>query len=75
MKLIEIKLDRIRLGKTQGDMARDLGITQAVYGFKERGMTKFTMPERAKLAEILGYTEEEAKEKIFDDILIFLPQG
>ena len=75
MKLIEVKLDRIRLGLTQTQMAKELGITQASYGFKERGQTKFSLEERSKLAEIFGYSDDEANDKLFDDVLIFLPKG
>ena len=57
--MLDIKDIRKRLGFSQEDMAKALGITQASYSFKESGTRKFSIKELKILKRILNVTYEE----------------
>ena len=57
--MLDIKDIRKRLGFSQEDMAKALGITQASYSFKESGIRKFSIKELKILKRTLNVTYEE----------------
>ena len=57
--MLDIKDIRKRLGLSQENMAKALGITQASYSFKESGIRNFSIKELKILKRILNVTYEE----------------
>lgn len=66
MKPLEIKGARARLGLKQRHMAELIGIPVSSYCNKENGVVKFTDEERARLAEVFGWTPEQINDYLFD---------
>ena len=66
MKPLEIKGARTRLGYTQQYMADQLDITVNSYHKKERGIVRFTDPEKIVLAQILQLSLEQFNDFLFD---------
>lgn len=54
MNYFKLKSTRLRLGKTQADMAELLEIEQPSYSRKENGERPFTVEEAGKIAKFLG---------------------
>ena len=57
--MLDVKDIRKRLGFSQEDMAKALGITQASYSFKESGIRNFSIKELKILKRILNVTYDE----------------
>lgn len=69
MKPLEIKGARTRLGLSQKYMADKLNIAQDSYGKKERGIVRFTDPEKVIVAQVLGLTASQVNEYFFDGMM------
>lgn len=69
MKPLEIKGARTRLGLSQKHMAEQLNITEFSYGKKERGIVRFTDPEKVIVAKVLGLTAAQVNDFFFDGML------
>lgn len=54
---LELKAQRVRAGKSQADMARDLGMSTSSYASKERGDTKITVDEFSDILKVLNLHE------------------
>ncbi len=66
MKPLEIKGARTRLGLSQKDMAKQLGIDAKNYGYKERGAVRFTAEEIVIVSRVLGFNIEQVNDFFFD---------
>jgi plasmid maintenance system antidote protein VapI len=55
---VPIKIALIRNGLFQEDAARHLGIPASTFSMKLLGRRNWTQEERARMAELLGYSEE-----------------
>ena len=69
MKPLEIKGARTRLGLSQKYMAQQLNITEASYGKKERGLVRFTDPEKVTAARLLSLTAAQVNDYFFDGMM------
>lgn len=69
MKPLEIKGARTRLGLSQKYMAEQLDITEASYGKKERGIVRFTDPEKVVVARLLGFNARQVNDYFFDGMM------
>ncbi len=69
MKPLEIKGARTRLGLSQKYMAEQLNITEASYGKKERGLVRFTDPEKVTVTRLLGLTAAQVNDYFFDGMM------
>ena len=69
MKPLEIKGARTRLGLSQKYMAQQLNITEASYGKKERGLVRFTHPEKVTVARLLSLTAAQVNDYFFDGMM------
>ena len=69
MKPLEIKGARTRLGLSQKYMAQQLNITEASYGKKERGLVRFTDPEKVTVARLLNLTAAQVNDYFFDGMM------
>lgn len=69
MKPLEIKGARTRLGLSQKYMAQQLNITEASYGKKERGLVRFTDPEKVTVARLLSLTAAQVNDCFFDGMM------
>ncbi|WP_317396879.1 hypothetical protein [Anaerotruncus colihominis] len=69
MKPLEIKGARTRLGLSQKYMAQQLNITEASYGKKERGLVRFTDPEKVTVARLLSLTAAQVNDYFFDGMM------
>ena len=69
MKPLEIKGARTRLGLSQKYMAQQLNITEASYGKKERGLVRFTDPEKVTVARLLSLTAAQVNDYFFDGMV------
>ena len=69
MKPLEIKGARTRLGLSQKYMAQQLNITEASYGKKERGLVRFTDPEKVTVARLLSLTAAKVNDYFFDGMM------
>lgn len=69
MKPLEIKGARTRLGLSQKYMAQQLNITEASYGKKERGLVRFTDPEKVIVARLLSLTAAQVNDYFFDGMM------
>lgn len=69
MKPSKIKGVRAGFGYTQKYMAEQLGIEPDSYSKKERGLIRFTLPEKQKLIEILQLTPEQINELLCDGLV------
>lgn len=65
--MMQIKLyeERKKLGLSQEEVAKSLGITRAAYGQKERGQSPFLIDEMFALSEVFNKSLED----------IFLPRS
>lgn len=59
VNLIELKLERIRQGKTQADVAAGTSMTPTMYGQKERGETDISVDEACEVATSLELSDEK----------------
>ena len=66
LKINEIKGARTRLGFTQKDMAKQLGISVNSYQKKESGKIPFTEKQKFGVADILGLDIVQMNEFLFD---------
>lgn len=57
--MVDIKDIRKRLGLSQEDMAKALGITQGSYSYKETGIRRFNLEEIKILKKVLNVTYEQ----------------
>lgn len=71
MNPMELKVARIRRGKTKGDMARLFGITDAAWTKREQGQTRMSVDEAVKISRFLGLSESEFVTIFFDGVLPF----
>ena len=69
MKPLEIKGARTRLGLSQKYVAQQLNITEASYGKKERGLVRFTDPEKVTVARLLSLTAAQVNDYFFDGMM------
>ena len=69
MKPLVIKGARTRLGLSQKYMAQQLNITEASYGKKERGLVRFTDPEKVTVARLLSLTAAQVNDYFFDGMM------
>lgn len=69
MKPLEIKGARTRLGLTQQYMADQLGISVDSYRKKERGIIKFTDPEKIQMMALLDLNMMQFNEFFYDGLL------
>ena len=69
MKPLEIKGARTRLGLSQKYMAEQLDITEQSYGKKERGIVRFTDPEKVVVARLLGFNARQVNDYFFDGMM------
>ena len=69
MKPLEIKGARTRLGLSQKYMAQQLNIAEASYGKKERGLVRFTDPEKVTVARLLSLTAAQVNDYFFDGMM------
>ena len=69
MKPLEIKGARTRLGLSQKYMAQQLNITEASYGKKERGLVRFTDPEKVTVDRLLSQTAAQVNDYFFDGMM------
>ena len=69
MKPLEIKGARTRLGLSQKYMAQQLNIPEASYGKKERGLVRFTDPEKVTVARLLSLTAAQVNDYFFDGMM------
>ena len=69
MKPLEIKGARTRRGLSQKYMAQQLNITEASYGKKERGLVRFTDPEKVTVARLLSLTAAQVNDYFFDGMM------
>ena len=69
MKPLEIKGARTRLGLSKKYMAQQLNITEASYGKKERGLVRFTDPEKVTVARLLSLTAAQVNDYFFDGMM------
>lgn len=69
MKPLEIKGARTRLGLSQKYMAQQLNITEASYGKKERGLVRFTDPEKVTVARLLSLAAAQVNDYFFDGMM------
>mgnify|MGYP005822295627 FL=1 len=69
MKPLEIKGARTRLGLSQKYMAQQLNITEASYGKKERGLVRFTDPEKVAVARLLSLTAAQVNDYFLDGMM------
>lgn len=69
MKPLEIKGARTRLGLSQKYMAQQPNITEASYGKKERGLVRFTDPEKVTVARLLSLTAAQVNDYFFDGMM------
>lgn len=69
MKPLEIKGARTRLGLSQKYMAEQLDITEQSYGKKERGIVRFTDPEKVIVARVLGFNAGQMNDYFFDGMM------
>lgn len=61
-----IKAIRVKLGLTQQDMAKKLGMSKSAYCSKENNKRRFTIEEAYKISEIFGLPIEKI---FFGDIV------
>lgn len=66
MMPLEIKGARTRLGLTQNDMAKQLGISVHSYQKKESGKIPFTEKQKFGVAKILGLDLVQMNDFLFD---------
>lgn len=69
MNLLELKLERIRQGKTQADVAKGTNMSAVAYGQKERGETEFSVQDAEEVGVSLGLTYERWGEIFVPGIL------
>ena len=69
MKPLEIKGARTRLGLSQKYMAQQLNITEASYGKKERGLVRFTDPEKVTVARLHSLTAAQVTDYFSDGMI------
>lgn len=69
MKPLEIKFARERLRLSQKYMAKQLGITEQSYGKKERGIVRFTDPEKVIVARVLRLNACQVNDYFFDGMM------
>ena len=50
-------------------MAQQLNITEASYGKKERGLVRFTDPEKVTVARLLSLTAAQVNDYFFDGMM------
>ncbi|MCX4355789.1 MAG: helix-turn-helix transcriptional regulator [Oscillospiraceae bacterium] len=66
MKSLELKAERVRRGYTQEQIAKELGVSVAVYCLKENGKTAFTDAQKLALINFLGLTLQETNNIFYD---------
>lgn len=66
MNSIELKVARVRKGKSRGDIARLIGKSRNAYAKKESGGSAFTDEEKLAIAEELDLTAEQFDDIFFD---------
>lgn len=66
MKPLEIKGARTRLGYTQREVADRLDISVDTYRKKEKGVIKFTDPEKVTVTKLFGLTAQQVNDFFFD---------
>lgn len=66
MKPLEIKGARTRLGISQSEVAKQLGMESQTYQKKESGKLSFTEEQKFQLAKILGLNPMQVDDWLFD---------
>lgn len=69
MNLIELRVERIRSGFSQKQMADRLEMAEASYNRKETGLREFSCGEIKKVAKVLDLTLQRVNEIFFDNEL------
>jgi len=69
VKSLEIKAARTRLGYSQEDMGKKLGIPASTYASKENGKIAFSDDQKVAIMKILDLTPSQFNEFLYDGIL------
>ncbi len=66
MNTRELRAARARLGYSQSQVAKALGISTSSYSSKERGITEMSCAERIKCGQILELSFQQLNDFLFD---------
>lgn len=69
MDSVSVKCQRMRLGLTQSDVAKEMGVATRSYCNMENGLTKMTDAEKVHLMNVLKMSLRQMNDWLYDGVL------